>query len=171
MWDSYAKGGNGYQEWQEKYRDFFFSIMDTSGWKINTQMIYFRLVWLTIIVLLGEGTIEEDEFKAINSREDVTPSECSEAYKQMSKVSRPRTVFSFCLSSIAFSKKKTDVLVCYRQNNTVINSAVFAQLWKEFFTSDDPSVPGNFIYGKLKYWHNRHVTFLFCGFWTYQYRI
>lgn len=106
MWDSYAKGGNGYQEWQEKYRDFFFSIMDTSGWKINTQRIYFRLVWLTIIVLLGEGTIEEDEFKAINSREDVTPSECSEAYKQMSKVSRPRIVFSFCLSSIAFSRKK-----------------------------------------------------------------
>lgn len=38
MWGSYAKGdGNASHEWQEKYRDFFFSIMDTSGWD-NTNL-------------------------------------------------------------------------------------------------------------------------------------
>ena len=31
MWEAYAKGENDYQEWQDKYRDFYFSIMDTSG--------------------------------------------------------------------------------------------------------------------------------------------
>lgn len=33
MWETYAKGGNDSQEWQDKYRDFYFSIMDTSGLK------------------------------------------------------------------------------------------------------------------------------------------
>jgi hypothetical protein len=33
MWEAYAKGETDYQEWQDKYRDFYFSIMDTSGWK------------------------------------------------------------------------------------------------------------------------------------------
>ena len=30
MWENYAKKGES-QEWQEKYREYFFSIMDTSG--------------------------------------------------------------------------------------------------------------------------------------------
>lgn len=34
----------------------------------------------------GEGTIEEDEFTAVNLRGDVTASECAEAFKHMSKV-------------------------------------------------------------------------------------
>ncbi|KAK4008663.1 calexcitin-2 [Daphnia magna] len=100
MWETYAKGGNDSQEWQDKYRDFYFSIMDTSG----------------------EGTIELDEFAAVNKRDDVSDKDCSEAFKLLSK-----------------------------NNSSIVNSSTFAQLWKEFFTSDDPSAPGNFIYGKLKF--------------------
>lgn len=43
MWEAYAKGENDYQEWQDKYRDFYFSIMDTSGWSENhlSNVFYF----------------------------------------------------------------------------------------------------------------------------------
>ena len=73
MWENYAKGGEGSQDWQDKYRDFFFSIMDTSG----------------------EGTIEENEFTAANLRADITADECSEAYKNLSQVIRDSNHFNY----------------------------------------------------------------------------
>jgi len=34
---------------------------------------------------------------------------------------------------------------------TEVTREKFADLWKQYFCSDDPSVPGNFIFGKTSF--------------------
>lgn len=98
MWEAYAKGETDYQEWQDKYRDFYFSIMDTSGWReFSRSFVEYCLLIMSCLfwILSGEGTIELDEFAAVNRRNDVSDNDCSEAFKLMSKVSWLQRAFLF----------------------------------------------------------------------------
>jgi Ca2+-binding EF-hand superfamily protein len=71
----------------------------------------------------GDGSIDVDEFISVCSCYGLEPSECKEAFQKMSCVS---------------GKKE-------------VNYEQFVALWKQFFTSENPSDPGNFIFGKTKF--------------------
>ena len=92
----------------------------------------------------GEGTIEVDEFTAVNVKYGASADDCAEAFKRISKV-RCILIRSF---KMKFVINRWSALA---QNNPVVTSTVFAQLWTEFFTSDDPNVPGTFIFGRLSF--------------------
>lgn len=70
----------------------------------------------------GEGTIEEDEFTAVVTKYGAVASDSSEAFNRMTK-----------------------------NKSVTVDAALFARLWNEFFSSDDPSAPGNFIFGRLTF--------------------
>lgn len=37
------------------------------------------------------------------------------------------------------------------QGEEEVSREQFAELWKEFFSTEDPNAPGNFIFGNLKF--------------------
>ncbi|XP_069674945.1 calexcitin-2 isoform X2 [Periplaneta americana] len=68
----------------------------------------------------GDGTIDEEEFKSLCVSYGLSPDESTEAFGK------------------------------FTSNNTVeITREVFADLWKQFFASEDPNAPGNYIFGKV----------------------
>nr|AGM32632.1 EF-hand domain containing protein [Coptotermes formosanus] len=68
----------------------------------------------------GDGTIDESEFKSLCVSYGLSPEESAEAYNK------------------------------FTSNKTVeITREVFAELWKQFFSSEDPDAPGNYIFGKV----------------------
>ncbi|XP_008201337.1 calexcitin-1 isoform X1 [Tribolium castaneum] len=69
----------------------------------------------------GDGSIDVDEFTSVCSCYGLEPSECKEAFQKMS---------------------------CGKKE---VNYEQFEALWKQFFTSENPSDPGNFIFGKTKF--------------------
>lgn len=70
----------------------------------------------------GDGCIDEDEFTAVCMSYGIGPDE----------------------AKIAFSK--------FSQNGTIeVTRNVFANYWQEFFASEDPNAPGNFIFGKTTF--------------------
>ncbi|KAJ8979086.1 hypothetical protein NQ317_004207 [Molorchus minor] len=69
----------------------------------------------------GDGSIDVDEFTSVCSCYGLGAAECREAFQK-----------------IAQGKKE----VTYDQ---------FASLWKQFFTSENASDPGNFIFGKTQF--------------------
>jgi Ca2+-binding EF-hand superfamily protein len=101
LWEDFAKQNGGpSQQWQQLYKDLIFDLHDSSG----------------------DGSIGEDEFTTVNTRGDVTASDCKEAFSKISK-----------------------------NNSVEVTRDVYTQLWKEYFTSDDVNTPGNFIFGKLNF--------------------
>ncbi|XP_065334845.1 calexcitin-2 isoform X1 [Cloeon dipterum] len=70
----------------------------------------------------GDGCIDEEEFTTVCSSYGVSPAECSEAFNR-------------------FSQNKT----------VIVDRAKFAELWKQYFASEDPNAPGNFIFGKVTF--------------------
>ncbi|XP_035775841.1 calexcitin-1-like [Anopheles albimanus] len=68
-----------------------------------------------------DGTIDGDEFSIVCSSYGVDKNECQEAFKKMSK------------------------------GAVEVNREEFAELWREYFSSDDPVSPGNFIFGKTSF--------------------
>ncbi|KAL1398576.1 hypothetical protein pipiens_008852 [Culex pipiens pipiens] len=69
----------------------------------------------------NDGTIDADEFSTVYSSYGVDKNECQVAFKKMSK------------------------------GATEVNRDQFAVLWREYFSSDDPAAPGNFIFGKTTF--------------------
>ncbi|KAL1451594.1 hypothetical protein WDU94_005955 [Cyamophila willieti] len=70
----------------------------------------------------GDGCIDEDEFSAVCISYGITPDEAKEAFKKFS------------------------------QNGAIeVTRSVFAKYWEEFFASEDPNAPGNFIFGKTSF--------------------
>lgn len=68
----------------------------------------------------GDGTIDEAEFKSLCVSYGLSPESSVEAYNK------------------------------FTSNKTVeITREVFADLWKQFFSSEDPNAPGNYIFGKV----------------------
>uniref|UniRef100_A0A182PSS8 EF-hand domain-containing protein n=1 Tax=Anopheles epiroticus TaxID=199890 RepID=A0A182PSS8_9DIPT len=68
-----------------------------------------------------DGTIDGDEFSIVCSSYGVDKNECQEAFKKMSK------------------------------GAAEVNREQFADLWHEYFSSDDAAAPGNFIFGKTSF--------------------
>ncbi|PSN58413.1 hypothetical protein C0J52_02790 [Blattella germanica] len=98
MWDEYAKNPEKALDWQNRYMNFMFELEDSSG----------------------DGTIDEDEFKAL------------------------------CISYGLKADDSVEAFSKFTSNKTVeITREVFADLWKQFFSSEDPNAPGNYIFGKV----------------------
>uniref|UniRef100_A0A182JV33 EF-hand domain-containing protein n=1 Tax=Anopheles christyi TaxID=43041 RepID=A0A182JV33_9DIPT len=68
-----------------------------------------------------DGTIDGDEFSIVCSSYGVDKNECQDAFKKMSK------------------------------GAAEVNREQFAELWHEYFSSDDAASPGNFIFGKTSF--------------------
>ncbi|KAK9879280.1 hypothetical protein WA026_004130 [Henosepilachna vigintioctopunctata] len=69
----------------------------------------------------GDGSIDVDEFTSVCSCYGLEPTECREAFSKMS------------------------------QGKNDVNYAQFEILWKQFFMSEDPQEPGNYIFGKTRF--------------------
>ncbi|KAL0271766.1 UNVERIFIED_CONTAM: hypothetical protein PYX00_008761 [Menopon gallinae] len=70
----------------------------------------------------GDGLIDENEFVTVCTSYGIDAAECKAAFSKFSN------------------------------NNAIsITRVEFAKLWKEFFTSDDTSARGNFIFGKTSF--------------------
>nr|QHB21921.1 juvenile hormone diol kinase [Colaphellus bowringi] len=69
----------------------------------------------------GDGSIDVDEFTSVGSCYGLDPSECKQAFHKMA------------------------------EGREEVNYDQFVSLWKQFFTSENPSDPGNFIFGKTKF--------------------
>jgi len=68
----------------------------------------------------GDGSIDESEFKSLCASYGLSSEDSAEAYNK------------------------------FTSNKTVeITREVFAELWKQFFSSEDPDAPGNYIFGKV----------------------
>lgn len=70
----------------------------------------------------GDGTIDEGEFVSVCSGYGISDADGKESFDKFSD-----------------------------NNKVEVNRTEFANLWKQFFTSDDPNVRGNFIFGKTKF--------------------
>ncbi|KAL1490764.1 hypothetical protein ABEB36_013409 [Hypothenemus hampei] len=69
----------------------------------------------------GDGSIDIDEFTSVCSCYGLKAQECKEAFQKMSG------------------------------GKSEVNWQQFQILWKQFFVSEDPSEPGNFIFGKTNF--------------------
>nr|CAD7401635.1 unnamed protein product [Timema poppensis] len=70
----------------------------------------------------GDGCIDEDEFTTVCSSYGLTREECQKAF-------------------VKFSSNKS----------VKVTRDVFAELWKQYFSSENPQAPGNFIFGKTSF--------------------
>lgn len=68
-----------------------------------------------------DGTIDVDEFSIVCSSYGSDKKECAAAFKKMSK------------------------------GDPEVTSEQFAELWREYFSSEDPNAPGNCIFGKTSF--------------------
>jgi len=69
----------------------------------------------------NDGSIDVDEFTTVCSCYGLQPGECKTAFSKMSK------------------------------GKETVSREEFKELWKQFFSSEDPSTPGNFIFGKTNF--------------------
>lgn len=68
-----------------------------------------------------DGSIDVAEFALVCSSYGLEKKECEEAFAKMAK------------------------------GNAEVTREQFAALWEEYFKSEDPSAPGNFIFGKTSF--------------------
>lgn len=69
----------------------------------------------------GDGSIDVDEFTSVCSCYGLQVSECTEAFQKMSS------------------------------GNKEVSYSQFKDLWKQFFMSENPADPGNYIFGKTSF--------------------
>ncbi|XP_075976114.1 sarcoplasmic calcium-binding protein 2 [Anticarsia gemmatalis] len=69
----------------------------------------------------ADGTIDSDEFTTVCSSYGIDPQECKVAFTKMAKGK----------SSVSWEE--------------------FQELWKEYFSTEDPNAPGNFIFGRTSF--------------------
>lgn len=97
-------------------------------------------------VVSADGLIDENEFVTVCANYGIDAAECKLAFSKFSNV---RIIF---LRGIARIRNSPEEACNAFQNNAVaVTKAEFAKLWKEFFTSDDVSARGNFIFGKTEF--------------------
>ncbi|XP_063230732.1 calexcitin-1 [Bacillus rossius redtenbacheri] len=70
----------------------------------------------------GDGSIDEDEFTLVCSSYGLSKDECGKAFKKFSS-----------------------------NGSVEVTRKVFADLWREYFSTDNPNAPGNFIFGKVNF--------------------
>lgn len=104
-------------------------------------------------VSLGDGSIDETEFSKVCSSHGIEEAEAREAFKKLEVVSINQA------KKKDNDKKNLMTLQRYRISRNCLLSPQgkevtrekFADLWKQYFCSDDPNVPGNFIFGKTSF--------------------
>nr|CAH7752054.1 unnamed protein product [Callosobruchus chinensis] len=69
----------------------------------------------------GDGSIDIDEFTSVCSCYGLNIDECREAFQKMA------------------------------QGKNEVSYEQFVDLWQQFFTSENPADPGNYIFGKTKF--------------------
>ncbi|RLU23750.1 hypothetical protein DMN91_003956 [Ooceraea biroi] len=84
----------------------------------------------------GDGSIDETEFSKVCSSHGVAEAEAREAFKKLGVVS---------INQAEGDNKGR------KSRGTEVTREKFADLWKQYFCSDDPNVPGNFIFGKTSF--------------------
>ena len=93
MWEEYAKDPDNAPEWQQTYMNFVFDLEDSSGdFKSLISLYKFIFDWLLIpisplILIPGDGSIDESEFSVVCRSHGVDDSEAREAFKKLQVVS------------------------------------------------------------------------------------
>lgn len=90
-----------------------------------------------------DGTIDAQEFASVCASYGPDKTECELAFKKMSKVTKKNLFI--------FNKKKNLISLILFQGAVEVDREEFAKLWKEYFASEDPNAPGNFIFGKTSF--------------------
>lgn len=91
-----------------------------------------------------DGTIDAQEFAIVCSSYGLDTKECEEAFGKMSKV---------CIACLppVIRVKYYRKRYMFKKGAVEVNRDEFAILWREYFSSDDPSAAGNFIFGKTSF--------------------
>lgn len=89
-----------------------------------------------------DGTIDAQEFAIVCSSYGLDTKECEEAFAKMSKVS---------LTNAKSISKYLEINQSSTQGAIEVTRDEFAILWREYFSSDEPSAAGNFIFGKTSF--------------------
>lgn len=92
----------------------------------------------------NDGTIDAEEFSIVCSSYGLNKSECQEAFRKMSKVSIPT-------SALNWKWINSNIPLTHQQGAVEVTREEFAELWREYFSSDDPAAAGNFIFGKTSF--------------------
>lgn len=96
-----------------------------------------------------DGTIDAQEFAIVCSSYGLDTKECEEAFAKMSKVS--------LTNAGSINKYLAHHHNLYSSRSSATQGAIevtrdeFAILWREYFSSDEPSAAGNFIFGKTSF--------------------
>lgn len=90
-----------------------------------------------------DGAIDAAEFAIVCSSYGLNKAECEDAFRKMSQVryqiNKASEMFSYLFH------------LFNTQGAEEVTREQFAVLWQEFWQSDDPSAPGNFIFGKTSF--------------------
>uniref|UniRef100_A0A1B0CW79 EF-hand domain-containing protein n=1 Tax=Lutzomyia longipalpis TaxID=7200 RepID=A0A1B0CW79_LUTLO len=170
MWDAYAKDPSTVMDWQQRYMNFMFDLEDASNdgtidarefatvcscygtdrkeceeafakmskvsvdewcimWdayaKDPSTVMDWQQRYMNFMFDLedasNDGTIDAREFATVCSCYGTDRKECEEAFAKMSK------------------------------GQEEVSREEFAELWQEYFASEDPSAPGNYIFGNLSF--------------------
>lgn len=100
----------------------------------------------------NDGAIDAAEFAIVCSSYGLDKAECEDAFKKMSQVS----MFSIerdvnCQFSCRLRRETLIDNPSRSQGAEEVTREQFAVLWQEFWQSDEPSAPGNFIFGKTTF--------------------
>ncbi|XP_034834414.1 sarcoplasmic calcium-binding proteins II, V, VI, and VII-like [Maniola hyperantus] len=110
-----------------------------------------------------DGQISEDEWIAMweeYAKNPASPFEWQTLYCkfifQLEDASGDGSIDGEEFSSVyaSFGLSKDDALAAFRnmsKGKANVSWSEFQELWKEYFTTEDPNAPGNFIFGKTKF--------------------
>lgn len=87
-----------------------------------------------------DGAIDAAEFAIVCSSYGLDKTECEDAFRKMSQV--------FMTNPVWNGEMYANLI---KQGAVEVTREQFAVLWQEFWQSDDPSSPGNFIFGKTTF--------------------
>lgn len=101
----------------------------------------------------NDGAIDAAEFAIVCSSYGLDKTECEDAFRKMSQVIMfdikkdvkiPESAFVCDTRILIDNPSRT-------QGAEEVTREQFAVLWQEFWQSDEPSAPGNFIFGKTTF--------------------
>ncbi|GBP51102.1 Calexcitin-2 [Eumeta japonica] len=116
--------GVSVDEWASMWDDY---ARDPSA-ALNWQQLYCRFMF-QLEDASADGTIDCEEFTTVCSSYGIHPDECKLAFQNMAKNFSP----------------------FLEQGKSNVSWEEFQELWKEYFSTEDPSAPGNFIFGRTSF--------------------
>lgn len=133
--DANKDGQVSVEEWAEMWDEYSKNTDNALEWQTQYMKFMFELEDAS-----NDGSIDVDEFTSVCSCYGLQASECKEAFQKMSSVSYYQAIIIYSIITYYFYQGKKEV-----------NYDQFVTLWKQFFTSENTSDPGNFIFGKTKF--------------------